>query len=42
MCIGLIKPFVSGRPGLGNHRYRLLSTEMWLRECVTGQASADQ
>jgi asparagine synthase (glutamine-hydrolysing) len=35
---GLIRLFGSGRPGLGNHLYRLLSTELWLRECVTGQA----
>ncbi len=38
---GLIKLFEAGRPGLGNHLYRLLSTELWLRECVTGQAPAD-
>ncbi|HEV8644091.1 MAG TPA: asparagine synthase (glutamine-hydrolyzing) [Burkholderiales bacterium] len=37
---GLIRLFESGRPGLGNHLYRLLSTELWLRECVTGQAPA--
>jgi len=37
---GLIRLFESGRPGLGNHLYRLLSTELWLRECVTGQARA--
>jgi asparagine synthase (glutamine-hydrolysing) len=37
----LIRLFESGRPGLGNHLYRLLSTELWLRECVTGQAPAD-
>lgn len=38
---GLIRLFESGRPGLGNHLHRLLSTELWLRECVTGQAPAD-
>jgi asparagine synthase (glutamine-hydrolysing) len=38
---GLIRLFESGRPGLGNHLYRLLSTELWLRGCVSGQAPAD-
>jgi asparagine synthase (glutamine-hydrolysing) len=37
---GLIRLFQSGRPGLGNHLYRLLSTELWLRECVVRQAAA--
>ena len=37
----LIRLFESGRPGIGNHLYRLLSTELWLRECVTGQVPAD-
>lgn len=37
---GLIRLFESGRPGLGNHLYRLLSTELWLRERVTGQVPA--
>ena len=37
----LIRLFESGRPGLGNYLYRLLSAELWLRECVTGLAPAD-
>ena len=37
---GLVGLFESGRPGLGNHLYRLLSAELWLRECVTGQVPA--
>jgi len=33
---GLTRLSESGRPGIGNHLYRLLSTELWLRECVSG------
>jgi asparagine synthase (glutamine-hydrolysing) len=32
----LIQQHVSGAAGAGNHVYRLLSTEFWLRRCVAG------
>ena len=35
----LIDYHVSGRKGAGNHLYRLLTTELWLRTCVAGTAS---
>lgn len=31
----LIDHHVSGRAGAGNHLYRLLTTELWLRTCIT-------
>jgi asparagine synthase (glutamine-hydrolysing) len=35
----LIDYHVSGRKGAGNHLYRLLTTELWLRTCVAGTPS---
>ncbi len=32
----LIHRAIAGRHGAGHHLYRLLSTEIWLRECVDG------
>jgi len=31
----LVRHHASGRPGAGNHLYRLVSTELWLRFCIT-------
>ena len=31
---GLLKQHLAGRPGVGNHLYRLISAELWLRQCV--------
>lgn len=36
----LIDNHVNGRFGVGNHLYRLLSTELWLQECATVAAPA--
>jgi asparagine synthase (glutamine-hydrolysing) len=33
----LIDHHVSGRGGAGNHLYRLLTTELWLRSCISVQ-----
>jgi len=30
----LLNKHLSGRPGAGNHLYRLISTELWLRQCI--------
>lgn len=30
----LLNKHLAGRPGAGNHLYRLISTELWLRRCV--------
>src|SRR5262249_47054169 len=30
----LLKQHLAGRPGVGNHLYRLISAELWLRQCV--------
>lgn len=30
----LLNNHLAGRPGAGNHLYRLISTEFWLRQCV--------
>jgi asparagine synthase (glutamine-hydrolysing) len=34
----LIDYHVTGHSGAGNHLYRLLTTQLWLRTCVSGQA----
>ena len=33
----LIDRHASGRGGAGNHLYRLLTTELWLRGCIAGE-----
>jgi asparagine synthase (glutamine-hydrolysing) len=32
--VKLLNKHLSGRPGAGNHLYRLVSTELWMRSCL--------